>query len=171
MAGNPSDTADTPAPATIEDADVVTASDDYASRFSGPVGAWFLAEQARATRALLGDLPRGARVLEVGGGHAQLTPMLLEAGYQVTVIGSGPGADHRLRPFVERGAVRFETGHLVALPYADRSFEAVLSFRLLPHVSAWRALSPTSAASRGGAWWWTTPRRTASTSSVAASSV
>jgi SAM-dependent methyltransferase len=123
-----------------ENADVDTASDDYASRFAGAVGRWFLDEQARATRTLLEDLPRGASVLDVGGGHAQLTPMLLEAGYQVTVIGSEPGADVQLRPFVTRGAVRFDLGSLVALPYADRSFDAVISFRLLPHVTAWRSL-------------------------------
>jgi SAM-dependent methyltransferase len=128
------------APAPVEKADVGTASDDYASRFAGAVGRWFLDEQARATRALLADLPRGASVLDVGGGHAQLTPMLLEAGYRVTVIGSEPGADVQLRPFVTRGAVRFDVGPLVALPYADRSFDAVISFRLLPHVTAWRAL-------------------------------
>ena len=125
--------------APVENADVATASDDYASRFAGSVGAWFLAEQARTTREMLADLPRGAQVLDVGGGHAQLTPMLLEAGYQVTVLGSGPGADHQLVPFLARG-VRFETGSLVALPYGDCSFDAVLSFRLLPHVMAWRTL-------------------------------
>jgi SAM-dependent methyltransferase len=129
-----------PAAAPIENADVDTASDDYATRFAGAVGRWFLDEQARATRALLADLPRGATVLDVGGGHAQLTPMLLDAGYAVTVIGSEPGAEVQLRPFLARGAVRFEVGPLVALPHADRSFDAVISFRLLPHVSAWRTL-------------------------------
>ncbi|MBI1797742.1 MAG: class I SAM-dependent methyltransferase [Candidatus Eisenbacteria bacterium] len=125
---------------SAERADVDTASDDYATRFAGGVGRWFLAEQARATRALLADLPGGATVLDVGGGHAQLTPMLLEAGYDVTVVGSGPGADRQLRPFIARGAVRFATGDLVALPYPDRSFDAAISFRLLPHVTRWREL-------------------------------
>ena len=99
-----------PGAVPVENADVDTASDDYATRFRGAVGAWFLAEQARATRELLAGLPRGATVLDVGGGHAQLTPMLLEAGYVVTVVGSQPGADVQLRPFVRDGRVRFETG-------------------------------------------------------------
>lgn len=123
----------------LETADVDTASDDYARRFAGPVGRWFLDEQANATRALLADLPRGATVLDVGGGHAQLTPMLLDAGFDVTVIGSGPGADRQLAPFLARG-VRYQSADLLALPCAERSYDAVLSFRLLPHVTAWRAL-------------------------------
>lgn len=127
-------------PAPVENADVETASDDYASRFSGSVGAWFLAEQARATRALLAEVPRGARVLDVGGGHAQLTPTLLDAGYEVTVLGSEPAANRQLAPYLSRGAVRFEIGNLIALPYPDRAFDAALSFRLLPHVAAWRTL-------------------------------
>jgi SAM-dependent methyltransferase len=129
----------TDAAGQLETADVDTASDDYARRFAGPVGRWFLDLQAQTSRALLADLPHGATVLDVGGGHAQLTPMLLEAGFAVTVIGSGPGADRQLAPFLARG-VRYESANLLALPCADRSYDAVLSFRLLPHVTAWREL-------------------------------
>jgi len=123
-----------------ETADVETASDDYARRFSGPVGEWFLQRQAAATRELLADLPRGAQLLDVGGGHGQLTPGLVEAGYEVVVTGSDASCANRLAPWLGSGRCRFEIANVVALPYGDRSFEAVLSFRLLPHVSAWRTL-------------------------------
>jgi 2-polyprenyl-3-methyl-5-hydroxy-6-metoxy-1,4-benzoquinol methylase len=122
-----------------EDADVHTASPDYARRFSGPVGAWFLDVQARLTLALLAKWPN-ASVLDVGGGHAQLTGPLVRAGYGVTVHGTAAACAERVRPYLDAGQARFEEGPLLALPWADRTFDVVLAFRLLPHVDAWRAL-------------------------------
>jgi ubiquinone/menaquinone biosynthesis C-methylase UbiE len=46
----------------------------------------------------------------------------------------------RIQPFVEAGLCSFEVGNLLQLPYPDQSFEIVISFRLLPHVSQWRRL-------------------------------
>ena len=54
-----------------ETADVETSSEDYARRFSGRVGEYFLEVQARAALDLLVPWP-GARVLDVGGGHGTL---------------------------------------------------------------------------------------------------
>ncbi|MGH7517764.1 MAG: class I SAM-dependent methyltransferase [Gemmatimonadales bacterium] len=123
-----------------ETADVDTASDDYARRFAGPVGAWFLHEQARATLGLLADFPAGASILDVGGGHAQLAPVLSDAGYRVTVVGSAPEAGVRLAQWVAARQGRFEVADLLALPYPERAFDAVLCFRLLPHSVDWRKL-------------------------------
>ena len=69
--------------AALEDADVETSSDDYARRFAGAVGAFFLEIQARTTLDLLQPWP-GSRVLDVGGGHGQVTGPLIEAGHPVT---------------------------------------------------------------------------------------
>jgi 2-polyprenyl-3-methyl-5-hydroxy-6-metoxy-1,4-benzoquinol methylase len=123
-----------------ETADVETASEDYAQRFSGPVGAWFLELQSRSTLELLSPLGRGARVLDVGGGHAQLTPALVDRGYEVTVVGSAPACAERLSAWLADGRCRFEVANVVDLPYGARSFDAALCFRLLPHVTAWEAL-------------------------------
>lgn len=125
-----------------ETPDVETASDGYANRFSGAVGAWFLEQQAAITLELLDGLPRGASILDVGGGHAQLTGPLVDAGFAVTVLGSAPDAGRRLTPWLERGEASFETGDLTDLPYDDRAFDAALSFRLLPHLHAWERLIP-----------------------------
>jgi 2-polyprenyl-3-methyl-5-hydroxy-6-metoxy-1,4-benzoquinol methylase len=122
-----------------EDADVETSSNAYALRFRGPVGAWFLDVQARTTLELLAPFP-GARVLEVGGGHGQLAGPLADAGHQVTVYGSDERCRARVDALVAAGRARFASGDLLKAPFADRSFDAVLSFRLLPHVAAWRAL-------------------------------
>ena len=122
-----------------EDADVETSSDAYARRFAGTVGAWFLEVQARATLDLLARWP-GATVLDVGGGHGQVTGPLVEAGYEVTILGSAPSCEGRVREWTSTGRARFEAGDLAAAPFPDRAFDIVLSFRLLPHAHRWRAL-------------------------------
>jgi 2-polyprenyl-3-methyl-5-hydroxy-6-metoxy-1,4-benzoquinol methylase len=123
-----------------EDADIGTSSDDYARRFTGAVGRWFVETQTRITLGLLRALPVGASVLDVGGGHAQITPPLAEAGYEVTVAGSDPVCSARLRPWMAAGRCRFDVADLQALPYPDQSFDAVVCLRLLPHSIAWTRL-------------------------------
>lgn len=120
-----------------EDADVEASSEAYAGRFAGAVGKFFLQAQARATLALL---PARAAVLDVGGGHAQLTGPLVEAGHEVTVFGSAEVCRERLRPWLDAGRVRFQAGELLKLPFDDRSFDVALAFRLLPHVARWADL-------------------------------
>ncbi len=122
-----------------EDADVETSSAGYAERFRGPVGHWFLDVQARTTLELLAPWP-GARVLDVGGGHGQLAGPLADAGHEVTVYGSDAVCRERVRPLVDAGRARFQSGDLLHAPFPDRAFDAVLSFRLLSHVAAWPAL-------------------------------
>jgi 2-polyprenyl-3-methyl-5-hydroxy-6-metoxy-1,4-benzoquinol methylase len=119
--------------------DVETASAGYARRFAGPVGEWFLDVQARLALELLRPWP-GARVLDVGGGHGQLTGALVGAGYRVTVFGSPGACGEALRPWLENARARYEAGDLLQAPFADRAFDAVVSFRLLPHVADWPAL-------------------------------
>jgi SAM-dependent methyltransferase len=122
-----------------EDADVETSSDAYARRFAGAVGAWFLEVQAKATLDLLARWP-AASVLDVGGGHGQVTGPLVEAGYDVTILGSAPSCEDRVREWTSAGRARFQAGDLVTPPFPDRAFDVVLSYRLLPHARRWRAL-------------------------------
>jgi SAM-dependent methyltransferase len=119
--------------------DVETASEGYARRFAGPVGEWFLDVQARTTLELLRPWPR-ARVLELGGGHGQLTGALVASGCDVTVYGSPGACGEGLRAWLADGRARYEAGDLLRAPWPDRAFDVVLSFRLLPHVSDWPAL-------------------------------
>ena len=122
-----------------ETADIETSSEGYASRFSGPIGAWMLSVQSRITLDRLAA--SGARtVLDVGGGHGQLTKPLMDAGYQVTVLGSDASCSRRIEPLVSSGRVKFLVGNVIALPFQDRSFDAVISFRLLPHCERWEML-------------------------------
>ncbi len=119
-----------------ETPDIESSSEDYASRFAGPVGKWFLEVQSRLTLELLSPWP-GARVLEVGGGHAQLAGPLTRAGYQVTVTGSHPSCAARLARQLPAEALRFVTCDLTRLPFADRSFEVVTAYRMLAHLERW----------------------------------
>jgi SAM-dependent methyltransferase len=129
-----------PGPAPVrETADVETSSEDYARRFSGPVGAWFLETQAAEALRLLAPWP-GARVLDVGGGHAQLAPPLVANGYRVTVVGSQEVCRERLDRSLMPGSFEFRACDLLDLPFPDRSFDVVLAFRLLAHVERWREL-------------------------------
>lgn len=123
-----------------EDADIGTSSEAYARRFTGGVGRWFVATQSRITLGLLRALPAGASILDVGGGHAQIAPPLIEAGYEVTVVGSDPVCAARLEPWISQGRCRFEAINLRAFPYPDKSFDAVVCLRLLPHSVAWTGL-------------------------------
>lgn len=122
-----------------EDADVETSSDAYARRFAGRVGAFFLERQARAVLELLRPWPR-ASVLDVGGGHGQLTGALVAAGYAVTVLGSDPACEARVREWTSAGRARFVAADLVEPDLAERSFDLVLSLRLLPHARSFERL-------------------------------
>jgi 2-polyprenyl-3-methyl-5-hydroxy-6-metoxy-1,4-benzoquinol methylase len=119
--------------------DVETASDGYARRFAGPVGEWFLDVQARLALELLRPWP-GARILDVGGGHGQLTGALVGAGHAVTVFGSPGACGARLKPWLEGARVSYREGDLRRAPWPDRAFDVVVSFRLLPHVAEWPML-------------------------------
>jgi SAM-dependent methyltransferase len=129
-----------PANGLAEDADIGTSSEDYARRFTGAVGRWFIETQKRITLGFLSAFPVGASVLDVGGGHGQITPPLLEAGYEVTVAGSDPSCAARLQPWISAGRCKFEVADLRSLPYPDRSFDVVICLRLLPHSVNWTRL-------------------------------
>jgi len=123
----------------IETADLESSSDDYARRFSGAVGRHFLAVQERLTLELLAPWP-GARVLDVGGGHAQLAVPLASRGFAVTVAGSSEVCRTRLDRLLPAGSFNFQACDLLALPFPDRSFDVVLCFRLLSHAHHHRQL-------------------------------
>lgn len=127
--------AGTPFPETP---DIATASDGYARRFSGEVGDWFLQVQKEAVLRMLATCP-GSRILDVGGGHGQLTAGLLDAGYTVTVFGSAEVCKQQIEPLLDEDRCFFEAGNLLQLPYQDQSFDAVISVRTLPHLVQWDA--------------------------------
>jgi ubiquinone/menaquinone biosynthesis C-methylase UbiE len=122
-----------------EHCDVETSSESYASRFQGRIGSWMLEVQRRATMLLLGALPPGSTVLDVGGGHGQLTGALLEKGWEVVVAGSDSSCKQRVAPYLSTHC-HFDVVDLERLPYPAQCFDAVLSIRLLGHANHWETV-------------------------------
>lgn len=120
-----------------ETADIETSSDDYASRFSGEIGAWLLKVQEEATLKMLADYPQ-ATILDVGGGHGQLTEPLINHGYQVTVLGSDESCQHRIQSLVHQNRCSFQVGNVLDLPYPDNSFDVAIAYRFMAHVTNWQ---------------------------------
>ena len=120
-------------------ADIETASEEYARRFDGPTGEWFLRIQEQLVLRMLLPWP-GATVLDIGGGHGQLTDALTRQGYRVTVVGSDAICQSRISEFLRERRCSFNVADFFNLPYATEAFDAVVSVRLLPHVEAWQRL-------------------------------
>ncbi len=122
-----------------EFADIETASEDYARRFSGTEGEFFLAVQTRIILELLRPWPE-ATILDVGGGHGQIALPLVQKGYRVTVVGSSLSARKRLDSLLPPDSFKFRNCNLLDLPFEAKSFDIVMSFRLLPHMDEWQEL-------------------------------
>jgi ubiquinone/menaquinone biosynthesis C-methylase UbiE len=120
-----------------ETADIETSSDDYARRFAGEVGKWFLRVQEEATLRMLAP-HGGTKILDVGGGHGQLTTALIQHEYKVTVLGSSEVCKQRVQKYVDENHCSFKVGNILDLPYSDQAFDVVVSYRLLPHVTRWK---------------------------------
>ena len=123
----------------LETEDIETSSEEYASRFSGEVGHYFLDQQERLTFELL-DQSSCRTILDVGGGHAQLAVPLVKNGFDVTVTGSSDACRKRLDTLSPDESFTYRTCDMLHLPYPDKSFDVVLAFRLLPHVTRWQEL-------------------------------
>jgi ubiquinone/menaquinone biosynthesis C-methylase UbiE len=122
-----------------ETPDIATSSEDYARRFSGQAGRFFLETQENAVTTALGGRT-GFSVLEVGGGHGQLVPLFLRLGCRLTMHGSDASTHQRVRAAFPDAVIRFASGSVLDLPYADRSFDVVVAVRLVSHVNAWARL-------------------------------
>ncbi len=122
-----------------ETADIETSSEGYASRFASRAGQWMLKVQEQGVRHLLAGAGQGT-ILDVGGGHGQITPALVSDGYAVTVIGSAPECAARIQSTKQSGSVTFVVGDLVNLPFESGAFDTVICLRLVPHCTAWRKL-------------------------------
>ncbi len=122
----------------VENADQHSSSDEYARRFGGDVGNWMLAVQEDALSSMLG--PGVTTVLDVGGGHGQLAMPLITRQKSVTILGSSHVCAARIQPLIDAGSVTFKVGNLIQLPFESKSFDSVVSFRIMSHCTAWRTL-------------------------------
>ena len=122
-----------------ESADIETSSEGYARRFSGNIGEYFLSVQSKITLTLL-KAYAVTTILDIGGGHGQLAVPLVEKGYKVTVTGSADVCREKLDRLMPSGTFEYLTCDLLNQPFSNDHFDAVVAFRLLPHVNEWEKL-------------------------------
>jgi SAM-dependent methyltransferase len=123
--------------------DIASSAEQYAGRFSGLLGLYLLERQEQVLNRMLETLsPALLDVLDVGGGHLQTSRLLAAKGHAVVVHGSTADCLRRVPALanVHEGRVRARIGSIFDLPAAAGEFDLVLSFRMLAHVSRWRAL-------------------------------
>lgn len=122
-----------------ETPDIETSSDDYARRFAGPAGKYFLSIQEKAFQCVLPARP-DCSVLEVGGGHGQLVPVFLRRNCELTILGSDESTHRRVRTSFPEATIEYVIGDVLKLPYEDNSFDLVVAVRLISHIEAWETL-------------------------------
>ncbi len=122
-----------------EQPDIHSSSVEYADRFSGASGNWMLERQKRSVLEILSKF-EARTILELGGGHAQITPTLVEMGYEVTVRGSTPECATRLSSLLESNACSFSVGNIIRTEFPDNSFDVVICLRQISHLKHWKQL-------------------------------
>ena len=118
----------------------------YAGNYDGAIG--------RFWRGLAAGLPEQTRVLDLATGNGALPLLLWESrgqALQIDAVDLAALAPAWYRPDVHAG-VRFHAGvHMEALPFADASFDAVLSQFGFEYADRWPALDECLRVSRSGA--------------------
>lgn len=85
----------------------------------------------------LGHLPAGAAVLDVPCGAGRFTPFLQESGYQYVGVDVALPMIHEAQKISNPSASRrFANADAQKLPFPDNSFDCVILWRLLHHISS-----------------------------------
>lgn len=119
--------------------DTHTSTSIYAQRFAGPVGQMLLDRQNQLLLQLLGNI-QNRSILEIGAGHGQIAPVILQKTNQYIAYGSTQNSFENLKQIQTKNnlAIQYATGPLYPLPYADCSFDTVISIRSMSHVPDWQ---------------------------------
>jgi SAM-dependent methyltransferase len=130
-----------------------TASEPAGDRFRGDVAATYLAEREdhpmwhgenAAMLNFLKQIPADSRVLDVPFGTGRFVPMYRERGYKVSGIEISDDmlavAREQLGEDYDQMDIR--QGDALALPYADKSFDAVVCIRFLESIIPWKLVAP-----------------------------
>ncbi len=109
-------------------------------RFSGPIGELVASTQARVLANMIGRIKDRA-ILDVATGTGRAALLFARGGAKVTGVDASEEmlAVARQRAAEQASASRFLRGDAHALDFADRSFDAVVSLRLVMHAPDWRA--------------------------------
>jgi 2-polyprenyl-3-methyl-5-hydroxy-6-metoxy-1,4-benzoquinol methylase len=109
------------------------------TRFGGPVGQLVGAREAEAIARFAGSRA-GCTVLDVGTGTGRIAMFLAKTGASVTGLDASEEMLKvgRQRAAVEHTDVHFVAGDAHALTFPDRSFDVVVSSRVLMHTPRWQ---------------------------------
>jgi len=107
-------------------------------RFSGPIGELIAKSQARVLANMVGRI-QNRQMLDVGTGTGRAALILAAGGAKVTAVDASEEmlAIARQRAAEQLLSVTFQRGDAHALDFADRSFDAVVSLRMLMHTPEW----------------------------------
>jgi ubiquinone/menaquinone biosynthesis C-methylase UbiE len=107
-------------------------------RFGGPIGELIAASQARVLANMVGRI-KDRSILDVGTGTGRAALILALGGARVTAVDASEEmlAIARQRAAEQSLAIAFQRGDAHALEFADRSFDAVVSLRVLMHTPEW----------------------------------
>jgi ubiquinone/menaquinone biosynthesis C-methylase UbiE len=119
-------------------ADQAVAEGFDALRFGGPIGTYLLETQEQLLLASLGPC-EGRQMLDVGTGTGRAAMTLAQAGARVTGMDASVEmlAVARARAAGAGLAIKFVPGDAHSLPFADRSFDASVCFRVIMHTPDW----------------------------------
>jgi SAM-dependent methyltransferase len=107
-------------------------------RFGGPIGDLIAITQATVLADFIGTIAQRT-ILDVGTGTGRAALLMARAGARVTGVDASEEmlAIARQRATDEGVAITFRTGDAHALDFPDRSFEVVISLRVIMHTPRW----------------------------------
>ena len=114
--------------------------DWYAKRVAENVGGNRLVN--RVETGLIAANVRGHEVLDVGIGSGRASLPLLDVGLDVTGIDSSQAMLDECRRRAAGRPIRLEVGDVTAIPFADASFDSLVSLNVLTHFPNWRDVLP-----------------------------
>lgn len=108
-------------------------------RFGGPIGSYVAASQALTLADFIGRIQH-RRILDVGTGTGRAALLFARGGAEVTGVDASNEmlSIARARADHESVAVRFQIGDAHKLNFSNRSFEVVVSLRVLMHTPRWK---------------------------------